>query len=344
MRNLVILMTMSVALAYPLDKMGMPIPYMLVPMLLAIYFQEKELTYNWQIKWRNWALVPIGYALGERFDINTCHEIAAHFTGIVSSTFLLITASVGYAYYISKHTPINFASSVIGNIPGGLQQMIVLSEEIKDTDPNAIIVMQIMRMISTIVAIPFLAMYALTPAAQGVASIVQTVPSNFVWFEYPILVVLVVLSVSLSLRFKIPTPYMMGPLVIVGLVNIFWQNVPDMPVLVLRLAQVFVGVQMGRVIELGRMFSIRRHLPMIISSSLVIIVFCFLIAKWLSYQYGYSLATAFLAAAPGGIAEMSIVGMGIGANIATIISYQLFRLLFIYLAVPVTIKWYFNRA
>lgn len=343
MRNLAILMTASVALAYPLDKLGMPIPYMLIPMLLAIYFQEKGLAYNWQTKWRNWALIPIGYALGEKFDIQTCHEIATHWSGIVSSTFLLIAASIAYAYYISKNTPINFASSVIGNIPGGLQQMIVLSEEIKDTDPNAIIVMQIMRLVSTIVTIPFLAMYAIAPTAQEVVNIVQAVPSKFAGLEYLVLVIAVLAGTALSVRIKLPTPYMLGPIIVVALINIFWQNVPDMPVIVLRLAQVFVGIQMGQVVELGRLFSIRRHLPMIISSSLVIIGFCFLIANWLSYQYGYSLATAFLAAAPGGIAEMSIVGMGIGADIATIISYQLFRLMFIYFAVPMTLKWYFNR-
>lgn len=342
MRNLILLMTISTALAYQLDKAGMPIPYMLVPMLMAIYFQEKELQYNWTISWRNWALVPIGYALGERFNLHTCQEIVAHLGGIVLSTLLLIAVSVAYAYYISKRTPISFASSVIGNIPGGLQQMIVLGEEVANTDPNAIVVMQITRLVSTIVTIPFLAMYAIAPAAA--TSYITPILSTFVGMEYLLLTALIIGGVYLSVRIKLPTPYMLGPIVVVALVNIFWKDVPALPVLVTRFAQVFVGIQMGRVLELGRLFSIRRHLPLIISSSMVIIGFCFLLANWLSYRYGYSLATAFLAAAPGGIAEMSIVGMGIGADIATIISYQLFRLLFIYLAVPLSIKWYFNRA
>lgn len=343
MRNLIVLLTISTALAYPLDKAGMPIPYMLVPMLLAIFCEEKRIHYNWKIKWRNWALIPIGYALGERFNMHTCQEIIDHLPGIVSATLLLIAASISYAYYISKRTDINFASSVIGNIPGGLPQMIVLGEEIPQADPNAIIAMQVTRLISTIVTIPFIAMYAIKPAAHQVVTVAQTAHSNFTGFEFLLLASAILVTVYLSIRIKLPTPYMLGAIIAAALMNIFWKDVPEIPTLVMRFAQIFVGIQMGRVIELRRMLKIKKHLTMIISSSLVIIVFCFGVANWLSYKYDYSLATAFLAAAPGGIAEMSIVGMGIGADIATIISYQLFRLIFIYLAVPLSIRWYFKR-
>ncbi|MBR4641743.1 MAG: AbrB family transcriptional regulator [Selenomonadaceae bacterium] len=66
-------------------------------------------------------------------------------------------------------------------------------------------------------------------------------------------------------------------------------------------------------------------------------------AIFLSKTYGFSLITAFLAMAPGGITEMCVAGLAMGANVPLILAYQLFRLLTINFASPFVINWYFKR-
>ena len=62
------------------------------------------------------------------------------------------------------------------------------------------------------------------------------------------------------------------------------------------------------------------------------------IAFMLSHYYGYSDVTSFLSMAPGGIAEMSVTGIALEADLSVIASYQIFRLFFILLLTPVMFR------
>lgn len=347
MYNLVVLMFASFGLAYVFSIIGLPIPYLIAPMLLTVWCKIKKIKVLWSISWRNLALIPIGYGLGEGVRLATCKDLCTQIPAISSSTFIVIGVSALYAYYISRRTAIAFSSSLIGNMPGGMTQMLLIGEEIKGTDQNVILVMQTIRLLSTIVVIPFVVTHAIEPGAgdlaHAAAAAVQTAVTAVQWWEYPIVLLAVLFSVGAAVKVKFPSAYMLGPLLAVALLNIFWHQVPHMPIGVLRFAQFFVGVQMGANIQLERMKSLRYALPLIIFSSVVIIALCFGLSIWVSDLYGYSLATAFLAMAPGGITEMSITALSVGADVAVILSYQLFRLIVLSTLMPVLITWYFNR-
>ena len=47
--------------------------------------------------------------------------------------------------------------------------------------------------------------------------------------------------------------------------------------------------------------------------------------------------------APGGLGEMCLVGMSLEENVAIILTYQMFRFLFLNLAVPTCIGKYFGK-
>ena len=47
--------------------------------------------------------------------------------------------------------------------------------------------------------------------------------------------------------------------------------------------------------------------------------------------------------APGGITEMCVAGLAMGANVPLILAYQLFRLLSINFISPFLINWYFKK-
>ena len=75
----------------------------------------------------------------------------------------------------------------------------------------------------------------------------------------------------------------------------------------------------------------------------VLIVISIVMANVLSARYGFSLITAFLAMAPGGIAEMSLAGMSMRENVSVILTYQLVRILAINLGIPPLLKWMFPK-
>ena len=53
--------------------------------------------------------------------------------------------------------------------------------------------------------------------------------------------------------------------------------------------------------------------------------------------------TAFLAMAPGGMTEMCLAGMSMGADVSIILTYQIVRLLMMNLTVPFCLNRYFDE-
>ena len=78
-------------------------------------------------------------------------------------------------------------------------------------------------------------------------------------------------------------------------------------------------------------------------TSAFLIVVSIVMANILSARYGFSLITAFLAMAPGGIAEMSLAGMSMRENVSVILTYQLVRILAINIGVPPLLRWMFPK-
>ena len=82
--------------------------------------------------------------------------------------------------------------------------------------------------------------------------------------------------------------------------------------------------------------------PFILVGTAILVAVSIVMAYVLSARYGFSLITAFLAMAPGGIAEMSLAGMSMGENVSVILTYQLVRLMAINICVPPLLKWWFK--
>ena len=99
---------------------------------------------------------------------------------------------------------------------------------------------------------------------------------------------------------------------------------------------------MGMLLDPARIKETARLMPFIITGILIIIAVSVGMAYYLSGIYGFSLITAFLAMAPGGIAEMCLAGMSMGENVSIILTYQLVRLLILNITVPVGLNWYFK--
>jgi membrane AbrB-like protein len=100
---------------------------------------------------------------------------------------------------------------------------------------------------------------------------------------------------------------------------------------------------MGMILDAKRIAQTRNVLPFVIGGTALLVVISIGVAYVLSDLYGFSLVTAFLAMAPGGIAEMALAGLSMGEDVATILAYQLVRLLAINLLVPPVIEYYFNK-
>ncbi len=325
-----------------LMKMHIPIPYMLGGMTVAILYKTfvGEKAVKWPRLWRDIGLMVAGYGIGVNFNTAAWNNFLHELAGVSASTFIALGASIIIAIVTAKVTREDLKSCVIGMLPGGMTMSLLMAEEDKTINPNVVVVMQVIRLFGVIISVPFLTVLLLD--AKVINSPLGMVAHS--GYHWVIFIPLTILGSFIATKLRLPTPVLLGSILATTVFNIFVGSVQPVPGFLMAPAQLSIGLFMGMILDAKRIAQTKNVLPFVLGGTALLVVISIGVAYVLSDLYGFSLVTAFLAMAPGGIAEMALAGLSMGEDVATILAYQLVRLLAINLLVPPVIEWYFSKS
>lgn len=314
-----------------------PIPWTLGPLVMVILWTSfaKRPVY-WPVNCRNAGLIVLGCMMGSAFTMETCLAIGRQLPSMLFATIATILFTMATAYITYRRTGISLASSLLGSTPGGLTQMVILSEEIADTDLTIVTFMQTIRLLSVVFIVPFLAIHGLT-GGNGSAAI----PAVAAAHSHSLLFIpAAIISALIAARIHFPTPYLVGPVLGTAALILSGMEPPDVPSLWITIAQISVGTYMGTTIQPTSLQNWKQLLPYALAGGISVVFFSLAVGWLLTSWHNIPLITSFLSTAPGGMAEMGITALFVHADISTITAYQLFRLLFILFILPPFLKWY----
>jgi uncharacterized protein len=157
--------------------------------------------------------------------------------------------------------------------------------------------------------------------------------SNALWY-----VLAVGLSIWLAPLLRLPTPYMLGPMLATALLCVSGLEEPRLPNLAIIGAQILIGAHMGTGTRLSSLANWRKLLPYSVAGGIGIVLFSLGVGYVLTLWHPMSFVTAFLGASPGGMTEMGLTGAAVHADLSIIVAYQMFRILFILFIVPYILK------
>ncbi|WP_456272573.1 AbrB family transcriptional regulator [Bacillus sp. AK031] len=313
--------------------------------MTAVYAAEKwtPAEFYWPPAFRNIGLIIVGYTIGQSFSRDTAIEIVQQLPWMLFLTLTLLLFSGVLALLITKLTGINLKSTITGCIPGGLSQMVVLGEELDDIDVTIVTIIQVIRLLSVIFIVPFL---AFSPIFQGDQTGVVTSSAAvdlYLNFRLLILAAAAALSSVLAVKFRLPTPTLLGPILGIGILSASGIGIAAMPDAAIVLAQIFLGIYFSKMMKFQNSGSLSKFIMLTIVTSVLLVAFTFGLGAILMASHHISFITSFLSMAPGGMAEMALVGQALHADLSIITGYHLFRILFILFAVPVILKWLFRQ-
>jgi uncharacterized protein len=342
MQFVLILKTFLLALAggFLFYHLHVPLAWMLGPLAtVVLWTQVGKKSVCWPVKLRNTALIFLGYIIGSAFSVSAAHQIAAQLPIMFIATFSTLLVSLVCGYVTHRQSGISLASGLMGSVPGGFSQMIILSEEIDDADLSVVSFMHTVRLLSVVFVVPYLAMQAAGTAPSTIAARAASMPI-FTFLAPGTLPLLAVAAISafVAKRLCCPTPFLLGPILGTALLSMNGIHCPPLPPWLTILAQVAVGTYMGSGIHLASLTRWKILLTSTMMGVVVILVMSLAIGYVMSSYYGYSNVTSFLSMAPGGVAEMSVTGIALHADLSVIASYQLFRLFFIMLFTPLLFR------
>lgn len=336
MKDLIFTLLVATCGGFVLAQINAPLPWTLGPILavsLTSLVMKRRL--SWPLLIRNIALVPLGYSMGRPFTVETGQAILNQLPFMLLATCVTISAGIFSAWLMFRHTKINFTSCLLGCVPGGLSQMVILAAEMKEADLTAVTIMQTMRMLSVVFVIPFLAIHVL-PAAGPAAHAAAAEPTGSILA----FAIVAVAGALIGKRIKLPTATLLGPLLATAIfIVVSGDTAPVIPLHYLNVAQICVGSYIGSSIDLWKIKEYNGMGPVLVGSVLLVLAVSMSMGLLLSYLTPSDIATTFLSTAPGGLAEMGITALVVGADSSTMTAYQLTRLLFIMLCYPLIVRW-----
>ncbi|MEC0265538.1 AbrB family transcriptional regulator [Paenibacillus anseongense] len=323
-----------------------PLPWLLGPMLFAFLGARflKKVKPLWPSYLRDTALIIIGYSIGLTFTVNTLQEMGKQLPSMILMTVLLLLFSALIAYCISKVSGLDLPTVLMGSIPGGLSQMIILAEDTKGIDLTVMTFLQVSRLMIIIFCVPLL---IFSPLFGGDRSAIEQIAGvSARWSDlFPnifLFAIVCVICAVMAKKIRFPSAFLLGPMIATAVLHLSGVSGPALPSGLLDVSQLLIGTYVGLLLRPESLTHKVRIIGLAIISGCVLILGSLGLSLMLSNMHDVSAATAFLAMAPGGMDQMGIMAKEVHADIAIVTCYQIFRTWFIYFAVPPLLRLAFK--
>lgn len=272
------------------------------------------------------AFVPvIGIAIGGAFTPEVARA-ALGWGPSLAALFLFVPVAhvMGYALY--RRGGLARAEAYYSAIPGGLIESVQMGEE-AGADVRVLITLQTLRLIGTIIAVPliFLALTGHTVgSAAGTTMVGASVPLTLQ--DVGLMIAAGLIGAQGGKYLRLPGYIITGPLLCSAALHAtgLMQAIP--PGWLVAVTQVILGAGLGvRFVGMERKLLIKCG-KLSVANGALALVLAFVFAELVHLLAGEPLAAAFLAFAPGGLAEMSLVALSLNMSVIYVTAHHVLRI------------------
>ena len=318
-----------------------PLPWMLGPMLACTIAALAKVPLDAPVVVRPPMSAVLGVLLGASFSPEMIRQMAAWFPTLLGLLAFLTAAGAACVLYFRKVAGYDLPTAYFAGMPGGLMEMVLLGQE-RGGDPRRIALVHSIRILLTVSSLPFL-----IPALGG-GDIGARPPAGvplgdasteaLIW-----LVVTGIVGVFVGIKLKLPAPFLLGPMLVSGIVHILGLTQSAPPREIVWMAQLVLGVTLGcRFIGTGPL-EMLRTMALSLGSFAILIVSAVFFALILSTLTPLDIVTVFLAYAPGGLVETSVVALALQIDVALIATHHIVRVILVMAAAAPIFRWIGRR-
>jgi membrane AbrB-like protein len=276
-------------------------------------------------------MLVVGVTLGLHFTPPVVREVLTYWPWFVFLGFAAIGFGAASALVLMRVGGVGRATAYFGSMPGGASDMASVGERY-GAAPDQVALAHSLRLLVLISTVPVAITLAGFSATEDYTPV--TVP-----LDLPGLAILLGAAAAAGFaarRIGAPTAFTLGPLFLVIALTIGGVQLSSVPPLLTNAAQVLLGCALGAHFERGFLRRAPRLALALVPSIGLTLVLAVLVGWLISATSGAYLGTALLAAAPGGIAEMSITAQVLRIGVAFVTAAHVVRYLIVVLfAVPV---------
>ncbi len=316
---------------------GVPLPWMLGALVFAAAGRLAGLPVLASRRGRNVGALVIGCALGLYFTPATAARLSADAPLAAAVALLTIAAGLALSPLMARLGGLDRRTALFASVPGGVSDMAILGESY-GAKPAAIAAAQLLRLVGTVVMVP--AGLAILGGLHRGAAERAVLPTHAPGLL--LLVALGGLGTWALTRLGVRNAWLLGGLAVSLAFTATGHALSGVPNWVVAAAQIFLGAQLGTQFERATFVGGRRLLGAAALNIVLLALACAAIGAALSWASGASAGTAVLAAAPGGVAEMSITARAMSLDVAMVAAFHVVRI-FLTAALIQPLCWLYAR-
>jgi len=308
-----------------------PLPWMIGSMLAMAAAQMMGAHLEPLPGGRDAGMVVVGVSLGLYFTAPVLHEVAHYWPWFVALGFAAVGFGTVSAFVLTRLSGTDRATAYFGSMPGGASEMAVMGEAF-GAAPDRVALAHSVRMLLVVTVFPV----GITLAGFSATDEYLPVVVPFDTRGLALLLAIAAAAGWAARKIRVPTAYMMGPLVVAMALTVSGITFSSVPSVLTNGAQVLLGCTLGARFERRLLASAPRFVSALIVSVAVTLGLAAFVGAAIAWGSGAYLGSALLAAAPGGIAEMSITAKVLRIGVAFVTAAHVVRyVIVVLLTIPI---------
>jgi len=294
-----------------------------------------------------WMRVAIGVSLGPAVASSISHNSDDLPFAISSAVVVTLVTALSGMYWFRIQTNLTRSSAFLSALPGGLSVFLALADD--RGNRAQILLAHTVRVVIVVVFISLLARVLgiadVASAATQAFGQLHILVASLQWRQGAnplVLMVLIAMCFFVAERVKLAGSHVIVPMLITAVIAVLSPASVDSPIVVQSLAMLVFGIVLGQ--QIGQ--SVAADNWQLIRAASVFSGFAILlvaiIALALSNIIPQGFLVLFLALAPGGIAEVSLVALALGLDAGLVALVHSCRFLFIVLIGPLALRFLRN--
>jgi len=314
--------------------MGWPLPFLLGPLFACLLGALARLPLRGTGKMGAAFRTVLGVAVGTSITpdlVGRLPEMA--YSVALIPFFVLIIGSIGYPFF-RRVCGFDHATAYYSAMPGGLQDMLIFGEE-AGGDVRALSLIHATRVLVVVTAAPFL---LTTVWGVGLTNPVGEPMADLPLHEMALMVFAAWAGWKIAARAGLFGASILGPLILSAALSLagFIEHRP--PAEAILAAQFFIGIGIGEKYAGVTWPELRRDVLAGGAFCLILGVLAVLFAEGVSAAGFAPKIEAFLAFAPGGQAEMAVLSIVAGADLAFVVTHHIVRIVVVITGAPVVAR------
>jgi len=319
--------------------LGLPLPWLLGPIFACLFaaLAGAPLKGNTYI---NSAMRSIlGVAVGATFTVALLASMLAMWpTLLMIPLMVALIGALGIPYF-QRLWGFDFATSYYSAMPGGLQDMLAFGEE-AGGDIRALSLIHATRVMVIVVALPFILQGVWdadlsTPPGEATTSIAPS--------QLALMVFCGLAGWQIAKALGMFGASILGPMILAALMALlgFLHHRP--PAEAIWLAQFFIGMTVGSKYVGVTMQEVRKDVTAALGFCVILIALTFVFAEVIYFAGLAPPLETLLAFAPGGQAEMTVLALIVGADMAFVVAHHVLRIFVVIMGAPIAAKYWGSK-